>query len=110
MGGAQGLGWGGDVADAEGDGVEVYAAVWDLGEGLGVGFEEGDTVLGGSLGVVVVVVRCLRHAPPAFGEHVGVYVAYCDGAAGVVVDALGVLEEAQRDVAGSACDVEDALR
>jgi len=45
----------------------------------------------------------------AFGEHGGVDVADGDGCRGGIVDCVGVVQEAEGDVAGAACYVEDFI-
>lgn len=88
-----------EVANAEGDGVEVYACIWDHGEVLGVGFEEGEA-RGARVG---------RREGPLFSFREHVWVDVCDGDAGVrvIVDGGGVVEHPEGDVASTARDVED---
>lgn len=98
---AEGGGYVCEVADAEGDGVEVDRVVRDGGgEGGGVGLEEGEGgLVGGGEGL---------GAGAADGEHGGVDVRDCEVDRRVRVGVDGVAEEAEGDVAGATGNVEDA--
>lgn len=101
---AQGGGHVGEVADAEGDGVQVERVVGDgvAGEDLGVGLEEGQGgLVRGGQG---------EGALAADGEHGRVDVGDGDVDVGVGVLRVRVLQHAEGDVASAAGDIEDALR
>jgi len=113
---AEGGGNRGEVADAEGDGVQVYRCVGD-GDGRGAG--------GGVEGRAGGEVLCVGLEPGeggllrggegegallADGEHGGVDVGDGDADGGVGVGVVRVVEEAEGDVACAAGYVEDVLR
>lgn len=93
----------GEVPDPECHRVQVDAVVCDAGgaQVLGVREQEGERGAvrpGGGEG-----------APLAFAQHGGVDVGDCDGRGGRGVDGVGVVEEAEGDVAGAAGYIEELL-
>ena len=88
-----------EVADAEGDRVQVDAGVGNSVERFGVGLQEFQT--GGAR------VGGLQGALLALGEHVGVDVGDGDAGMHIVVDGGSVVQHAEGNVACAAGDVED---
>jgi len=88
----------GEVPDAEGDGVQIDRVVGDGVEMLGVGDEEVEARRVG--------VARGQGALAALVQHGRVDVRDGDGGLRRVVDLVAVLQEAERDVAGAAGDVE----
>jgi hypothetical protein len=90
----------GEVADAEGDRVQVDAGVGDHAEVLCVCLDEAEARR--------ARVRRRQRALLALGQHGRVDVGDGHARVRVVVDVRGVVEHAERDVARAAGDVEDA--